>query len=87
MTKICDYCNDGGICAYPQYGMAPYDHGTFKGGSISITLPKEKWPNSFEEDEPGCGQGYYHHCPKCGGRWDDEEVEECFACLVELKCP
>ncbi len=62
----CKYCDDGdGFCAFPYYGVAPHEWSE-PGVSRKRILPKEQWPENFEQDKdtPGCGT--YTHCPECG---------------------
>lgn len=71
--KTCPVCDDGeGSCVFPYYGVAPHAHAFTNPDShmgwIGSTrvLPKDQWPENFEEDPdcPGCGS--YLYCPACG---------------------
>ena len=67
---VCLRCDDGeGGCMFPIYGLAPHGHDLSRTGSIigsTVTLPREKWPENFHEDEDEPGLGMFTHCPVCG---------------------
>jgi hypothetical protein len=64
----CQYCTDpDGSPCYPMYGVGP--HTCFykiPGAKIgqSVPLPKEEWPENYQEDpdDPGMGTYWCQHC-------------------------
>jgi hypothetical protein len=64
----CEMCTDpDGNSCFPDYGPAP--HTCFykiPGAAIgqSVTLPRDQWPDNFQEDPevPGCGTYWCSHC-------------------------
>lgn len=64
----CDYCaNSDGTSCFPSYGPAP--HSCFyklTGAEIgeSQALPRDEWPDNFQEDADCAGLGTYW-CPHC----------------------
>ena len=65
--KPCKFCTDpDGDPCYPAYGTAPHSHKRKNGIVISTKiLPREKWPENFQEDPVNSGSGVWW-CPKCG---------------------
>ena len=73
----CEYCTDtDGQPCFPIYGVGP--HTCFykiTGATIgqSQPLPREQWPDNYQEDPdcPGCG---VYWCPECGdGKPENEQ--------------
>lgn len=66
--KTCPVCDDGeGSCVFPYYGVAPHTHNFGAGLGYSTTiLPKDQWPENFQEDPDCPGLGVYLRCPECG---------------------
>ena len=64
--SVCPACSDpDGDPCYPAYGLAPHVH-TWDGLTITDTktLPREKWPDNFQEDPDCPGMGTWW-CPLC----------------------
>lgn len=61
----CEHCTDpDGESCYPMYGVGPHRH---EGASIigsTVLLPKEAWPENYQEDAdcPGLGVWWCAHC-------------------------
>lgn len=65
----CELCTDpDGYPCFPIYGVGPHRCFWQIPGSVigeSQPLPKEEWPDNYQEDKdnPGCGVWW---CPECG---------------------
>lgn len=67
----CEHCTDpDGECCFPVYGVGPHRHQGLTGepGSwigSTVMLPKEEWPENYQEDADCPGMGVWW-CPHCG---------------------
>jgi hypothetical protein len=71
----CEHCTDpGGLPCFPSYGVAPHVCFYKIPGAVmgqSQVLPRDEWPDNFQEDADSPGMGTYW-CPYCGdGKPDD----------------
>jgi len=50
-------------CPYPYYGMGPHTRVVAHGCRISTELPRDEWPDNYQEnhESPGCG---VYECPR-----------------------
>lgn len=66
----CEFCTDpDGLGCFPVYGVGPHKHvgvtddpNTWIGSTVH--LPKDDWPENYQEDPDCPGMGTYW-CPHC----------------------